>query len=177
MTDMALIQAYKTYYPQIATDVFMAENATVIGEVEIGAQSSIWFQAVVRGDVGLIRIGERTNIQDHAMLHCSTGRSQTHIGNDVVIGHRAILHGCTVEDEVLIGMGAIILDEAIIPRHTIVAAGALVPEGKKLESGWLYVGVPAKALKPLTPAQITDIKRGAARYVQKADWYRHHEGR
>ncbi|MEO1451249.1 MAG: gamma carbonic anhydrase family protein, partial [Bacteroidota bacterium] len=136
------------------------------------AQSSVWFQAVLRGDVGAIRIGKRTNIQDHALLHCSTGRTPTLVGNDVVIGHRAILHGCTVEDAVLIGMGAIILDEAIVPTHTIVAAGALVTEGKTLESGFLYAGVPARKLKPLTPQQIAGIPTGAAGYVEKAAWYR-----
>jgi carbonic anhydrase/acetyltransferase-like protein (isoleucine patch superfamily) len=170
--NMPLIKPFKSHQPQIAADVFVAENATIIGEVEIGAQSSIWYQAVLRGDVGAIRIGERTNIQDGAILHCTTGRTPVLVGNDVVVGHRAILHGCTVEDEALIGMGAIVLDEAVVPKHTIIAAGALVPEGKKLESGFLYAGVPAKKLKPLNLQQIQMIRFGALGYVEKA---KHHK--
>ncbi|WNJ16278.1 gamma carbonic anhydrase family protein [Pontibacter sp. G13] len=168
---MALIKSYQSHKPVIASDVFLAENATVIGEVQIGAQSSVWYFAVLRGDVGAIKIGERTNIQDHAMIHCTTGLTPTVIGNDVVVGHRAILHGCTVEDECLIGMGAIVLDEALVPTHTIVAAGALVPAGKQLESGYLYAGIPAKKIKPLTPKHIEMIREGASHYVENA---RHH---
>ena len=168
---MPIIQAFGPHRPKMAEDVFVAENATIIGEVSIGALSSIWFQAVLRGDVGAIQIGERTNIQDAAILHCTTGRTPTIVGNDVVVGHRAILHGCTIEDEVLIGMGAIILDEAVVPSHTIVAAGALVSEGKQLKSGWLYAGVPAKPLKPLTDQQIQMIRYGAAGYVEKSRIY------
>lgn len=169
---MPIIHPYRNFHPDIAPDVFVAENATIIGEVEIGAQSSVWFQAVIRGDVGGIKIGKRTNVQDHAMIHCTTNRSTTTIGDDVVIGHRAILHGCRIENEVLIGMGAIILDEALIPSHTIIAAGALVPEGKVLESGFLYAGIPARKLKPLSPEQINSITEGAHRYVSKAAWYK-----
>lgn len=166
-----MIKSYQQHHPQIAEEVFVAENATVVGEVSIGAQSSIWYQAVLRGDVGAIMIGERTNIQDAAILHCTTGRTPTRVGNDVVVGHRAILHGCTIEDEVLIGMGAIVLDEAVVPKHTIVAAGALVPEGKILESGFLYAGIPAKKLKPLRPQQLQMIKLGAMTYVEKAKYH------
>lgn len=168
---MALIKSYKHHHPQIAIDVFLAENATVIGQVTISAQSSVWYQAVLRGDVGAIRIGKRSNIQDGAILHCSTGRSSCYVGNDVVVGHRAILHGCRVEDESLIGMGAIVLDEAVVPSHTIVAAGALVPEGKVLEAGYLYAGIPAKAIKPLTSQQIQMIKMGAAHYVENGKFH------
>ncbi|MEL6592876.1 MAG: gamma carbonic anhydrase family protein [Bacteroidota bacterium] len=169
---MALLKPYKAYHPSFGPEVFLAENATIIGEVRIGGQSSVWYQAVLRGDVGAIHIGERTNIQDAAILHCTTGRTPTVVGNDVVVGHRAVLHGCTIEDEVLIGMGAIILDEAVVQKHCIVAAGALVPEGKVLESGYLYAGVPAKQIKALSPEQIEMIRYGAKAYVEKAAEYR-----
>ena len=166
---MALLKDFGSHTPQIHSTARLAENATVIGEVSIGEQSSVWYQAVLRGDVGAIRIGNRTNIQDAAILHCTTGRTPCIVGDDVVVGHRAVLHGCTIEDEVLIGMGAIILDEAVVPKHCIIAAGALVPEGKKLESGFLYAGVPAKKLKPLRPQQIAMIKMSAAHYAENAE--------
>lgn len=163
---MALIKTYKLFTPKIGASVFLAENATIIGDVEIGEGSSIWYFAVLRGDVGAIRIGERTNIQDGAIVHCTTGLTPAYIGNDCVIGHQAMIHGATIEDEVLIGMGAIVLDEAVVPRHTIVAAGALVSPGSKLESGFLYAGIPAKKIKPLSQHQIDMIRLGAAHYVE-----------
>lgn len=169
---MALVKAYQSFFPQIHPSVYLAESATVIGEVVIGAHSSLWFQSVVRGDVGLISIGEATNVQDGVVIHCTTDRTTTHIGNRVVIGHGAILHGCRLEDEVLIGIGAIVLDEAVVPRHTIVAAGALVPERKVLESGWVYGGIPARPLRKVSPAEIDSIQQTAGRYVQKALHYR-----
>ncbi|MEM6344364.1 MAG: gamma carbonic anhydrase family protein [Bacteroidota bacterium] len=168
---MALIKPYKEFHPGFGPEVFLAENATIIGEVRIGAQSSVWYQAVLRGDVGAILIGERSNIQDAAILHCTTGGTPTIVGNDVVVGHRAVLHGCTIEDEVLVGMGAIILDGAVVQKHCIVAAGALVPEGKILESGYLYAGVPAKQIKKISPEQIEMIRYGARGYVEKAKEY------
>ena len=122
----------------------------------------------MRGDIDFLIIGERTNIQDGAILHCSGFRTPTIVGNDVTIGHRAIIHGCTIGDEVLIGMGAIILDEAVIPSHTVIGAGALVTERSQLESGWLYAGVPARKIKPLTPEQIGLLKASAAHYVENA---------
>ncbi|MEL6133866.1 MAG: gamma carbonic anhydrase family protein, partial [Bacteroidota bacterium] len=163
-----MLRPYKNHQPVIAPDAYIAENATVIGEVIIGSQSSIWYQAVLRGDVGLIQIGERSNIQDGAILHCTTGLTPCVVGNDVVVGHRAILHGCTVEDECLIGMGAIVLDRVVVPKHTIVGAGALVPEGKILESGWLYAGIPAKPIKKLATHHIQMIQGGAMHYVENA---------
>ncbi|TAE52837.1 MAG: gamma carbonic anhydrase family protein [Bacteroidetes bacterium] len=172
---MPLIKSFKQFHPQIAADVYLAENCTIIGEVEIGAQSSIWYYALLRGDVGLIRIGERTNIQDHAVLHNTGGRSICIVGNDVVVGHRAMLHGCTIGDECLIGMGAIVLDGAVVPKHTLVAAGALIPENVHLESGFLYAGVPARKIKPLTEQQIAMIRLGAAHYVENAKWHREGE--
>ena len=163
-----MIRSYKQYTPKIAKDAFIAENATIIGEVELGSHSSIWYQTVLRGDVGLIQIGERTNIQDAAILHCTTGSTPCIVGNDVVVGHRAILHGCKVEDECLIGMGAIVLDRVVVPKHTVIGAGALIPEGKKLESGWLYAGVPAKPIKRLEEYHIQMIQGGAIHYVENA---------
>lgn len=166
-----MIKPYQSHIPQISEDVFVAENATIIGEVRIGAQSSVWYQAVLRGDVGAIVIGERTNIQDGAILHCTSGRSQTLVGNEVVVGHRAILHGCTVHDQALIGMGAIVLDEALVPSHTVVAAGALITEKMVLESGFLYAGVPAKKIKALSPQQIQLIQLAALSYIEKARFH------
>lgn len=163
---MALIKSYKTYSPQIAHDAWLAENATIIGDVVIGSQSSIWYQAVLRGDVGKITIGKESNIQDGAILHTTTNQSTCNVGDRVVVGHGAILHGCTVEDEALIGMGAIVLDHAQVPSHTIVGAGALVTEGKKLESGFLYAGVPAQKIKPLSEVQVQMIRLGALHYVE-----------
>ncbi|MEM6632378.1 MAG: gamma carbonic anhydrase family protein [Bacteroidota bacterium] len=173
---MAHIQSYKSYFPKIAEDVFLAESATVIGQVEIGSKSSVWYNAVVRGDVGLLKIGERTSLQDGVIVHCTTDISETHIGNDVVVGHGAILHGCTIADEVLVGMGAILLDLCEIPSHTLIAAGALIPEGKVLEAGYIYAGVPAKPIKRMTEEQIDNILITANRYVGKARWYRESQG-
>ncbi len=163
-----MIKNFLSYSPQIAEGVFIAENATIIGRVSIGKDSSVWYNAILRGDVDEIHIGERTNIQDAAILHCSVQRQAVIIGNDVTIGHGAMIHGCTIEDEVLIGMGAIILDEAYIPKHTVVAAGALVTERSVLESGFLYAGMPAKKIKALSPEQIALLKVSAAHYVENA---------
>lgn len=168
---MPLLLPYHGIVPTIAEGVFLAENATIIGEVTIGSGSSVWYQAVLRGDVDAIHIGQNSNIQDGTIIHCTTHRCPTVIGNRVTVGHRAILHGCTLEDEVLIGMGAIVLDEALVPTHTIVAAGAVITERMQLESGYLYAGVPARKIKALTPEQIAGIKLGAAGYVQKSIEY------
>lgn len=169
---MPLLQPYRGIFPTLAPDVFLAENATLIGDVHIGAGSSVWYQAVLRGDVDAIRIGEQTNLQDAVIVHCTTNRCPTVVGDRVVVGHRAILHGCTIGDEVLIGMGAILLDEAVVPTHTIVAAGALLTEGMVLESGFLYAGIPARKIKRLSNAQIESIRQGALHYVEKAREYR-----
>ena len=169
---MSILKAFGPHTPQIAPDAYIAEYAVVIGEVTIGSQSSVWYHAVLRGDVGAIHIGARTNIQDHALLHCTTGRTPTWVGDEVVVGHRAILHGCRVEGEALIGMGAIVLDGAVVPRHCIVAAGALVPENTQLESGYLYAGVPARRIKALSPQQIALIRAGALHYVEGARAHR-----
>lgn len=165
---MPLIKAWRGESPQTTHPVYLAENATLIGRVHIGRESSLWYNAVARGDVEAIFIGEQSNIQDGAILHCSTGRSPLRIGSRVTVGHAAILHGCTLHDELLIGMGATVLDDAVVPSHTLVAAGALVPERMVLESGFLYAGIPAKKIRPLTEAEIAHIRRSALHYVEMA---------
>ncbi|MEM6263430.1 MAG: gamma carbonic anhydrase family protein [Bacteroidota bacterium] len=165
---MALIKPFKGELPQIHSSVFLAENASVLGRVAIGENSSIWYNCVLRGDVDAILIGESTNIQDGTIIHCSTNRCPAVIGNRVTVGHRAILHGCTLEDECLVGMGAIILDEAVVPKHTLVAANSLVLEGTQLEPGFLYAGSPVRKIKALSPAQIAGIKRSAEHYIENA---------
>lgn len=164
---MAFCKAYEGIEPTIHPEAMLAENATLVGDVEVGSQTTIWYQSVLRGDVGPIRVGDRTNIQDGAMLHCSKDLSECHVGHDVVVGHKAILHGCTIKDEVLIGMGAIILDNAVIESHCIIAAGAVVTQNTRCESGWLYAGIPAKKIKPVSDDQKAGILDSAERYVKE----------
>lgn len=159
--------------PKIGQDCFFAENATLIGDIEMGNECSVWFQAVVRGDVHQIRMGNRVNVQDGAIIHCTYERAPTTIGNNVSIGHRAIVHGCTIADNVLIGMGAIVMDHAEVASNCIIAAGAVVLEGSKLESNSIYAGVPAKKVKELSPEAFSDsVERIAKAYVKYAGWYR-----
>ena len=158
--------------PQHGSGCFFAPNATVIGDVVMGDECSIWFQAVVRGDVNSIRMGDRVNVQDGAIIHCTYKQAATTIGNRVSIGHRAIVHGCTLHDDVLIGMGAIVMDHAVVHSGCIIAAGAVVLEGTVCEAGYLYAGVPARKIKPVTEAQSTGtIARIADNYVKYASWY------
>jgi carbonic anhydrase/acetyltransferase-like protein (isoleucine patch superfamily) len=175
---MALIKPYKGWYPQIHPSVFLAETATVIGNVEIGENSSIWFGAVVRGDVHYIKIGKYSNVQDNAVIHVThytkpdmSDGFPTVIGDYVTIAHSATIHGCVIENNVLVGIGAIILDGAHISENTIVAAGALVPPGKKYPPGVLLVGSPAKVKRELTPEEIEKIKQNALNYVKYAQEY------
>ena len=169
---MAIIKTVRGFIPDIHTSCFLADNAVVTGDVSIGKESSIWFNAVIRGDVNKVTIGERVNIQDNATIHCTYEKYETTIGNNVSIGHNAIVHGCTIQDNVLIGMGAMVLDGVVIPPLTMIAAGALVPERKVLESGYLYMGMPAKKVKPLSPEQLQFfIERTARNYVKYASWY------
>lgn len=163
-----MIKTFLSYTPNIHADAWLAENAVVIGEVYIEAESSIWYHTVIRGDVGEIRIGERTSIQDGAMIHCTKHRSKTFVGKEVVVGHHAILHGCHIGERVLIGMGATILDGAVIPSETIVAAGALVPENKILAPGYVYVGIPAKPLRKVKEEELAHIEVVVNRYVELA---------
>ncbi len=174
---MALIREVRGFTPEIGEDVFLAETAVVIGDVKIGRDSSIWYNAVLRGDVNSITIGERSNIQDGVVIHTlyegARTPSQTHIGNDVSIGHNAIIHGGVIEDNCLIGMGSTILDNAVVATGCIIAANALVLAGSKLEPNSLYAGVPAKRIKEVTAEQREDIIRRTARdYNLYASWYK-----
>ena len=168
---MPLILPVKGISPRIDESCFVAENATIVGDVEIGKQSSIWFNAVVRGDVNSIRIGDFTNIQDGAIIHCTYQTAATNIGSYVNIGHQAMVHGCTVKNHVLIGMGAIVMDHAIVEEYVIIAAGAVVLENFVCENGFLYAGVPAKKIKPLTEEQYNMLNRLPHNYVMYSGWF------
>lgn len=163
---MACIRAFGRFVPDIDPSAFVAENATVVGEVRIAAGASIWYGTVLRGDVGAIVIGERSNIQDLCMVHCTTDRSRTLVGREVSVGHGAILHGCILGDGCLVGMGAIVMDNAVVGEDAVVAAGAVVLEGQVLEDGCLYAGIPARKIKTLTAEQIAANRRNAAHYIE-----------
>lgn len=152
-------------------DCYIAENATIVGDVILGDECSVWFNAVIRGDVNAIRIGNKTNIQDGAVIHCTYQKAATTIGNNVSIGHNAIVHGCTVEDNVLIGMGAIVMDNALVQQNCIVAAGAIVLENTVCESGYIYAGIPAKKVKQVSEEQIEGMKKTAGNYVMYSGWF------
>ncbi|AWO01755.1 gamma carbonic anhydrase family protein [Chitinophaga alhagiae] len=170
---MPVILPVKGVLPQMGENCFIAPNATIVGDVVMGADCSVWFNAVVRGDVNSIRMGNKVNIQDGAVIHATYQKTQTHIGNNVSIGHNAIVHGCTVEDNVLIGMGAIVMDNAHIGSNTIIAAGAVVLEGTRVEAGSIYAGVPAKKVKNVSQELIHgEIDRIANNYIMYADWFR-----
>ncbi|RNI29733.1 gamma carbonic anhydrase family protein [Rufibacter immobilis] len=172
---MALLLPVKGIHPTIGQDCFVAPNATIVGDVVLGDQCTVWFNAVIRGDVHRIRIGNKTNIQDGAVIHCTYQKAPTTIGSNVSIGHNALVHGCTVEDNVLIGMGAIVMDNAVVQQHCIVAAGAVVLENTVCESGHIYAGVPAKKVKALTPEQIAGMAKTADNYVMYASWFQEGE--
>ncbi len=163
------------HHPQIGENVFIAPNATIVGEVIIGNNCSFWFNTVVRGDVHRIEIGQNSNIQDGAILHCTYQKAALKIGNEVSIGHGAIVHGCTIHDRVLIGMGAKVLDHAVIESEVIIAAGAIVLENFHAESGYLYAGIPARKIKPLTDAQKELLKRTANNYILYSSWFTDNE--
>lgn len=168
---MAVILPVKDKAPRFGNNCFIAENATIVGDVVMGDECSIWFTAVVRGDVNAIQIGSRTNIQDGAVIHCTYEKAATSIGNNVSIGHRAIVHGCTVEDDVLIGMGAIVMDHAVIQKGCIIAAGAVVLENTICEAGHIYAGIPARRIKKISDEQIENLKRTAGNYVMYSNWF------
>ena len=169
---MAVIISCLDKTPQFGTNCFIAPTAAVIGDVMIGNDCSIWFNAVVRGDVNYIRIGNKVNIQDGAIIHCTYQKNATEIGNNVSIGHNAIVHGCIVRDDVLIGMGAIVMDRCDIKSNSIIAAGAVVLEGTVVESGCIYAGVPAKKVKDISKESLHgEIERIANNYTKYASWF------
>jgi carbonic anhydrase/acetyltransferase-like protein (isoleucine patch superfamily) len=168
---MALILPVRDILPKIAESCYLAENSTVIGDVVIGEKSSIWFNAVVRGDVNSIRIGKYVNIQDGAIIHCTYQKAKTVIGDRCNIGHNAIIHGCRLHDNVLVGMGAIIMDHAVIESFSIIGAGSVVLENTIVESGFIYAGTPAKKIKPITPEQRKLLEELPDRYVMYSGWF------
>ncbi|MEO2066380.1 MAG: gamma carbonic anhydrase family protein [Desulfurobacteriaceae bacterium] len=166
-----MVKAFKNLKPKVGERVFIAENATVIGDVEIGDDSSIWFGAILRGDVNYIKVGKCTSIQDGSVVHVTRNTHPTVIGSYVTVGHSVKLHGCTVKDNCLIGIGAIILDGAVINENSIVAAGTLVPPGKEFPPCSLIMGFPAAVKRELTPEEIEGLKEHALRYVKYKDEY------
>ena len=159
--------------PEWGEDCYFSETATVVGDVAMGDQCSIWFNAVVRGDVHYIRMGNKVNVQDGAVIHATYKKSPTEIGNNVSIGHNAIVHGCKVHDNVLIGMGAILMDDCVVNSNSIIAAGAVVTKGTIIESGSVYAGMPARKIKDIDPGLLTgEVERIADSYIKYAGWYR-----
>ncbi|HMO31618.1 MAG TPA: gamma carbonic anhydrase family protein [Lacibacter sp.] len=170
---MALILPVEGVSPQFGNDCFLAPNATVVGDVIMGDQCSVWFNAVVRGDVNSIRMGNKVNVQDGAVLHATYQKTKTIIGNYVSIGHNAIVHGCTLHDNVLVGMGAIVMDNAVVHSNSIIAAGAVVLEGTIVQAGSIYAGVPARKVKDISEALISgEIDRIANNYIRYAGWFK-----
>ena len=168
---MPLILPVKGVFPVIGENCFIAENSTIVGDVIIGVNCSVWFNAVIRGDVNYIRIGDNTNIQDGAVIHCTYQKAGTSIGNNVSIGHNALVHGCILKDHVLIGMGAIVMDHAIVEEFCIVAAGAIVLENTVCESGYLYAGIPARKIKPITDTQRALLLQLPENYKMYSGWF------
>lgn len=168
-----LSKSVRGYTPKIPKDCYVAENATIIGDVEFGTECSVWFNAVVRGDVNSIRIGDKVNIQDGAIIHCTYEKHSTQIGNNVSIGHNALVHGCEIHDNVLIGMGAIVMDGCVVESNSIIAAGAVVTQGTFVESGSIYAGVPAKKVKSISDSNFSnEIERIANNYTLYSSWYK-----
>ena len=166
-----MLRTFQGIKPTVSDSVFIDETAVVIGNVHIGAQSSVWFHAVIRGDVHYIKIGNRTNIQDLSILHVTHDTHPLVLGHDVTVGHHVVLHGCTIQDRVLVGMGAIIMDGAVIGEDSVIAAGALVTEGMVVPAKSLVLGIPAKVKRPVTEAELSWIKSSALNYVQYAQQY------
>jgi len=170
---MALILPVEGKHPQFGSNCFIAPNATIVGDVITGNDCSFWFNTVIRGDVNFIKIGNKVNVQDGVCIHCSYQKYGTTIGNNVSIGHNAIVHGCTLHDDVLIGMGAIIMDNTVVYSNTIIAAGSVVLENTICEACSIYAGVPAKKVKDISQEMINgEIHRIANNYIRYADWYR-----
>lgn len=170
---MALIKACRGNEPTWGKDCWFAENSTIVGDVSMGNDCSVWFSAVIRGDVNSIRMGDKVNIQDGAVIHATFEKAKTTLGNNVSVGHNALVHGCTVEDNVLIGMGAIVMDNCYIESGSIIAAGAVLLEGTKVESGSVYAGVPAKKVKSISPELFEgEVMRIANNYLKYSSWFK-----
>ncbi|MDR3340597.1 MAG: gamma carbonic anhydrase family protein [Candidatus Symbiothrix sp.] len=170
---MALIKSVRGFVPEIGENVYLADNATIIGDVVIGDDSSIWFNTVLRGDVNSIRIGKRVNIQDGTVVHTLYEKSVAEIGDDVSIGHNVTIHGAKIEAGALIGIGAVVLDHAVIGEGALVAAGSVVLSGTKVEPGSIYAGIPAKFVKKIDPEQSKEINQKIARnYLMYSNWYK-----
>ena len=170
---MALIKECLGKNPKWGDDCWFAENATIVGDVEMGDHCSVWFSAVIRGDVNSIRIGNKVNIQDGAVIHATYEKAATTLGNNVSVGHNALVHGCTVEDNVLIGMGSIVMDNCYIESGSIVAAGAVLTEGTRVEAGSIYAGVPAKKVKSISPELFEgEVMRIANNYLKYSGWFK-----
>lgn len=168
-----LIKSVRGFTPKYGIDCFFAENSSIIGEVSMGDNCSVWYQAVIRGDVNFIEIGNRVNIQDGAIIHGTYEQSGTKIGNDVSIGHNAIIHGCTIKDSVLIGMGSIIMDNSVVESKSIIAAGSVLPKNTIVPEGSVFAGVPAKKIKEIDPGlQKGEIDRIAKNYLTYASWFK-----
>ena len=168
-----IIKELNGHTPQFGADCFLAENSVIVGDVVMGDLCSVWYNAVIRGDVHYIRMGEKVNIQDGAVVHCTYQKFPVNIGNNVSVGHNAIVHGCTIHDNVLVGMGAIVMDDCVVESNTIIAAGAVVTQGTKVESGTIYGGVPAKKVKDISKELISsEIERIADNYVKYSGWYK-----
>ena len=170
---MALIKACRGFEPSFGDDCWFAENATIVGDVVMGYQCSVWFNAVIRGDVNSIKLGNKVNIQDGAVLHATFEKTKTNLGNNVSVGHNALVHGCTVEDNVLIGMGAIVMDNCYIESGSIIAAGAILLEGTHVGAGSIWAGVPAKKVKDISPELFEgEVMRIANNYVKYSGWFK-----
>lgn len=170
---MPLILPVEGKNPVFGNDCYIAENATIVGDVHCGSECSFWFNSVVRGDVHYIKLGNRVNVQDGAVLHCTYQKHPLEIGNNVSIGHNALVHGCTIHDNVLIGMGAIVMDGVVVESNCIIAAGAVVLEGTQVPEGSIFAGVPAKKVKSITPELISgEIDRIAKNYVFYSGWFK-----
>lgn len=168
-----LIKSVNGKSPNIPTDCYVAENATIVGDVVLGASCSVWFNAVIRGDVHFIKIGNKVNIQDGAVIHCTYLKHPTIIGNNVSIGHNAIVHGCTIHDNVLVGMGAIIMDGCVVESNSIIGAGSVVTQNTHVESGFIYAGIPAKKVKALNASDFAgEIDRISNNYVMYSSWFK-----
>jgi len=169
---MPLIKPVKGVSPTMGENCWLAENATVVGDVILGKNCTVWFNAVIRGDVNSVSIGDNSNIQDGAIIHCTYQKTKTTIGNYVSIAHNAIVHGCTIEDKVLIGMGAIVMDGAVIETGSIIAAGAIVTQNTRVPAGTIYAGNPAKFLKNISPEAAEVFMRTANNYIMYAGWFK-----